>query len=155
MLSFYFLVIGHVSRAWLMVGIATRFAMALGLHLRNEDPGADASKKDMLLRTWWSLHSIECLVSSITGRPPAISTEDCTIPLPQPSVGEDRATNKRHQSFSASDRKHSNSSFTGESDGIDNYSINNISIGLLTHKVLSSLYAPRTASRSWQVRLLA
>ncbi|KAF2844188.1 hypothetical protein T440DRAFT_484375 [Plenodomus tracheiphilus IPT5] len=73
----------HVSRAWSMIGLSIRFALALGLHLRNEDPTLDDTKRERLVQTWWCLHSIECLVCSITGRPSVIASEDCTISLPK------------------------------------------------------------------------
>ncbi|KAH9869710.1 hypothetical protein IAQ61_006922 [Plenodomus lingam] len=63
-LAFYFLVIGHVSRAWVMIGLSMRLAMALGLHLRNEDPTQNDAKREPLIQTWWCLHSIECLDNS-------------------------------------------------------------------------------------------
>ncbi|KAF1925796.1 uncharacterized protein M421DRAFT_231773 [Didymella exigua CBS 183.55] len=149
--SIYFLAIGHVSRAWLMVGISIRLALALGLHLRNEDPAADSTKKEMLLRTWWSLHSIECLASSITGRPPIISNEDCTVPLPAANVGDKQPASKRRVSNLANSRSQEASSQIGNSVGSDEYLVNTIKIELLTQRVLTSLYAPRTAARSWQV----
>lgn len=151
--SFYFLIIGHVSRAWLMVGVSIRLALALGLHLRNEDPGADTIKKEMLLRTWWSLHSIECLVSSITGRPPIISQEDCTVPLPQVLSTEGQPASKRRLSSQANHISQETSSRTSSSSGSGQYLVSTINIALLTQRVLTSLYAPRTAARSWQVCL--
>ncbi|KAF3048640.1 hypothetical protein E8E11_007367 [Didymella keratinophila] len=147
--SVYFLTIGHVSRAWLMIGVSIRLAMALGLHVRNEDPSADAIKKEMLLRTWWSLHSIECLVSSITGRPPTISNSDCTVPLPAASLEHEQPLSKRRPSGVPSQRSYE-SSQTSSSAGTDEYLVNTTKIEVLTQNVLASLYAPRTASRSWQ-----
>jgi hypothetical protein len=130
-----------------MIGISIRLALALGLHLRNEDPAADTTKKEMLLRTWWSLHSIECLVSSITGRPPIISNSDCTVPLPAASLDDEPASKRRPSTLS---RSHETSQ-TCSSTGSDEYLVSTIKLELLTQKLLTSLYAPRTASRSWQV----
>ncbi|XPS68919.1 hypothetical protein M3J09_001199 [Ascochyta lentis] len=150
--SFYFLVIGRVSRAWLMAGISIRLALALGLHLRNEDPNADEASKEMLLRTWWSLHNIECLVSSITGRPPVIANQDCTAPLPGILPGElryasegFRRPSKKKTHESAEQRSHATSSRDA-----GRYLHGTISISSLTQRVLTELYAPRTAVHSWQ-----
>lgn len=150
--SIYFLVIGHVSRAWLMVGVSIRLALALGLHLRNEDPVADTTKKEMLLRTWWSLHSVECLVSSITGRPPIISNEDCTVPLPAAIIDNQQPASKRRPSGLANPRSQETSSQNSSSASSDGYLVSIIKIELLTQRVLTSLYAPRTAAGSWLVR---
>lgn len=106
------------------------------------------------MRTWWSLHSIECLVCSITGRPPAIPNENCTIQLPQSLSSKDRSSSKRHQPMINPDRSHQESSPSNTFEDTEDYHVSSISIALLTHNVLSSLYAPRTASRSWQVRNL-
>jgi len=133
-----------------MVGVSIRLAMALGLHVRNEDPSADANKKEMLLRIWWSLHAIECLVSSITGRPPTISNSECTVPLPAASLEHEQPLSKRRPSGVPSQRSYE-SSQTSSSAGSDEYLVNTTKIEVLTQKLLASLYAPRTASRSWQV----
>jgi hypothetical protein len=134
-----------------MIGVSIRLALALGLHLRNEDPAADAAKKEMLLRTWWSLHSIECLVSSITGRPPIISNSDCTVPLPGANFDDDKPASKRRPPGLS---KSHESSQTSSSIGSDEYLVSTLKLELLTQKLLTSLYAPRTASRSWQVGYL-
>ena len=65
-----------------MIGISIRYAIAVGMHVRNDDPSASPEKKDILAQTWWGLHSVECLLSSMTGRPYVLSDEHCTVPLP-------------------------------------------------------------------------
>jgi hypothetical protein len=138
-----------------MIGISIRLALALGLHLRNEDPSADTRKKEMLLRTWWSLHSIECLVSSITGRPPIIANEDCTVPLPRAVPEEQHHSNKPFRqpaSHSNSGPSEANLHATSSSTG-GHYLVDTINMSLLTKRVLTSIYAPRTAVQSWQVRV--
>jgi hypothetical protein len=134
-----------------MVGISIRLALALGLHLRNEDPAADSTKKEVLMRIWWSLHSIECLISSITGRPPIISSEDCTVPIPEASFDDEQPASKRGQSNHADHKSQHTTSQTSSSAGSGEYLVSTIKIKLLTQRVLTSLYAPRTAARSWQV----
>ncbi|CAO2653872.1 Nn.00g106050.m01.CDS01 [Neocucurbitaria sp. VM-36] len=159
LLSFYFLVIGHVSRAWIMIGISMRLALALGLHLRNEDRTMDSVRKESLQNTWWSLHAIECLVSSVTGRPPVIAMEDCTVAFPHitPAGGSSGSTNPKgasrqrtsyntvptptSSSASASDKRPPTDS---------RYFVTHLNITFISHKVLLSLYSPRTAAHSWQ-----
>jgi hypothetical protein len=67
-----------------VIGIALRFAYTLGLHVRNEDPSASPTKKEMLVRVWWSLYNLERLLGTITGRPSAISDTCCSVSLPLP-----------------------------------------------------------------------
>jgi hypothetical protein len=155
-LAFYFLVIGHVSRAWIMIGISVRLALALGLHLRNEDASLNDSRRESLTKTWWCLHSIECLVSSITGRPPVIGNEDCTVSLPQHTP--ESPTRQTHvgtnygspQTTASSSASESNKRNTDKSHYLHTY----ITLTIISQKVLLSLYSPRTAVQSWQVRVL-
>ncbi|KAF9698111.1 hypothetical protein EKO04_003483 [Ascochyta lentis] len=88
LLAFYWLSVGQVSRAWVVIGVALRFAYTLGLHVRNEDPSATASKRETLIRTWWSLYSLERTLSVITGRPSMIVESNCSVPLPIPITEE-------------------------------------------------------------------
>jgi hypothetical protein len=124
--------------------------MSLGLHLRNEVPGVDANRKETLEKMWWSLHSIETLVSSITGRPPTISIEDTTVPLPKESSSDDQPASKR--SFSNAEQMSPETSSRASSSTIPvDYLNSNLNIALLTQKALNGLYSPRIAMRSWQV----
>ena len=72
------------DRAWVVVGMALRFAQALGLHIRNEDPTASGPKREVLVRIWWSLYSLDRQLSIITGRPSVTvdSSSSVTLPLP-------------------------------------------------------------------------
>ncbi|CAN9174537.1 unnamed protein product [Alternaria alternata] len=158
-LAFYFLAIGHVSRAWIMIGVSIRLALALGLHLRNEDPGAEESKKESLVRTWWSLQSTECLVSAITGRPPVVAFEDCTVSLPRSLAGERVDAKDSSRKLAGRDAgcnspqttRDSRTSESGQRDlGRDHYLINHVNITIISQKALLKLYSPRTAARSWE-----
>ncbi|KAK7177536.1 hypothetical protein PSPO01_16415 [Paraphaeosphaeria sporulosa] len=84
LLAFYHLSVGQVSRAWVVVGVALRFATALGLHVRNEDPSASGAKRELLVRVWWSLYYLERQLTIITGRPSVIVDSCCSVPLPVP-----------------------------------------------------------------------
>lgn len=156
LLSFYYQAIGLVNRAWVMIGVSVRLALTLGLHLRNDDPKTSAPRKEVLLRIWWSLHAIECLLSAINGRPCMLSREDCTVPLPVDS------SNKEPYSASSSDW--SSSLSEGESPWLtfSNVQGNNsplrqphsyldahLTIGLINQKLLSLLYSPQAVRQSW------
>ncbi|CAN9184411.1 unnamed protein product [Alternaria alternata] len=158
-LAFYFLAIGHVSRAWITIGISIRLALALGLHLRNEDSEAEEWKKELLVRTWWSLQSTESLLSAITGRPPVIVFEDCTASLPRSPPGEQLNHRDMLRKFawrgtgdgSPHTTTDSYMSESGQQDpGRDCYLINHINIAFISQRALLQLYSPRTAARSWK-----
>jgi hypothetical protein len=139
-----------------MIGISVRLALALGLHLRNEDTSLSDSRREPLVNTWWCLHSIECLVSAITGRPPVIGNEDCTVPLPQHApesparrTSRMRTNNGSHPTNASNSASESSNRNTDKSHYLNTY----ISLTIISQKVLLSLYSPRTAAQSWLVRI--
>ncbi|KAJ5226286.1 hypothetical protein N7468_007511 [Penicillium chermesinum] len=81
---FYMVSSGHINRAWKLSGSAVRGALALGLHLRNVGSCTSDTSKEIRYRVWWSLYSVEHLLSVITGRPSCIIDNSCTTPLPVP-----------------------------------------------------------------------
>lgn len=126
--------------------------MSLGLHLRDEVPGSDTSRKETLEKTWWSLQLIETLVSSITGRPPIISIEDTTVPLPKERSQEKQPASKR-TSVQAMRMSREGSSSVNSTIDPDDYLGCNLKLALLIQKALKGLYSPKTATKSWQVWL--
>ena len=144
-----------------MIGISLRLALTLRLHLRNEDPALEESNNDTLVHTWWSIHSIECLLGSITRLPPTISSEYCTMPLP-------RSSPNRYQKLSDKSRRtsygctkdgsplawnSSNKSWFGKRlPTTEHYHISRINISLIAEEALLHLYSPRTATQSCKVR---
>lgn len=93
LLALYYLSIGQISRASVTIGVAIRFAYALGLHVRNEDPSAPPTTKETLVRLWWSLYVLERQLSTITGRPSIIVDSACSVPLPLPIAYEQLSDN--------------------------------------------------------------
>jgi len=144
-----------------MIGLSIRLALALGLHLRNEDPNSTKSRKDTLIRTWWSLHAIECLVSNITGRPPVIAFEDCTVPLPHDTSGDSpnndthRPASRRRTQYNPPPASRSSQNSEHETQLNDNgrYLFRHVKVTLISQKTLLELYSPRIASKSWEVCL--
>jgi len=140
-----------------MIGIAIRLALALGLHLRNEDPKIPLSKKKTMLCTWWSLHAIECQLSAITGRSCVLSHEDCTAALPQTFAEKLSSSTSPAGSTPHTQKKEkwptpSSTSPSEKGRGLKaprSYLDAHLNIGLIMQKVLSVLYSPRTAQYPW------
>ncbi|KAH8712268.1 fungal-specific transcription factor domain-containing protein [Phaeosphaeriaceae sp. PMI808] len=146
-LSFYFLTIGQVSRSWIMIGVSIRLAIALGLHLRNDNPSITESHKESLVHTWWCLHSIECIVSTITGRPPIIAIKDCSVPLPCSHPGASEASDY-NSAYSSQGSGLSTANLQFTSPG--HYTIAHIKFTIISQRVLLKLYSPRSATKPWE-----
>lgn len=68
--------------AWTICGLAIRNAPTLGLHVRSEVDALSDVDKEHRVRLWWSLYSLEVLLSELTGRSSCISDRDISTPLP-------------------------------------------------------------------------
>ncbi|RAR10623.1 fungal specific transcription factor domain-containing protein [Stemphylium lycopersici] len=156
LLSFYYLIIGHVSRAWYIIGIAIRHAQAAGLHLRHEDPSMPSLRKKTLAQIWWALNSIECAITTITGRPRAIYSQDCTVPPPG-TVGTEmqrvsRENTTPNVSAALSGVSRASASSTGEtsaSRNVDTFDVAHVALDIIMDKILSGLYSARKSVKSW------
>ena len=111
-----------------MVGVAMRSAFSLGLHVQHNDQSVSTAERQSMVCTWWSLHSLESLLSSITGRPSSIPNEDITTPLP---------------GAFASDKM--------QGTGVVDFDFLNadINLNLLTQQIISNLYTQRKPTPSW------
>ncbi|KAI2486286.1 fungal specific transcription factor domain containing protein [Pyrenophora tritici-repentis] len=156
LLSFYYLTIGHVSKAWYTIGIAIRHAQAAGLHLRNEDVTVDSKRKMALAQIWWALYSIECVLTTITGRPRAIAAKDCTVPPPG-TIGTDmqaaHGNAQSNQSISSHSIIRASASSTGEAHTdtvVDAFDVAYVRLDILMGKILSGLYSGKKSAKSWK-----
>lgn len=146
----------------MIIGISLRFALAAGLHLRNDNPLASPSKKETLIRTWWSLHSIESLLCTLIGRPCVIPNNQCTVPLPSVSPEEQsgdgssvESTNQAHWRNKGTALLRQSSSETSSKGNLDTVTRTSflgarVTMGLIMQKVLSRLYSPQTTVNSWK-----
>lgn len=143
-----------------MIGLSIRLALALGLHLRNEDVALDESRRDARVHVWWSLHAIECLLSTVTGRPPSVAFEYCTVPLPYvPRIEHHESRNTSGKAtYRPKDDKSSHmvgSSTPSETPSsirsAERFRIGKTDLSLISQKALLHLYSPLTASHSWEV----
>ncbi|KAH8730424.1 hypothetical protein GQ44DRAFT_442526 [Phaeosphaeriaceae sp. PMI808] len=82
LLSLYYLTVHQVEQAWLSIGVAVRYGVALNLHLKCDDNIQWASESETFSQTWWSLQILDSLLSACTGRPTAFSPDACNAPLP-------------------------------------------------------------------------
>lgn len=69
-------------RAWTTLGLAIRCAQALGMHLQNTTPTLTDAAKDFRIHIWYSIVSLERVMTVMTSRPSMIRERDCSVPLP-------------------------------------------------------------------------
>ncbi|KAF2830636.1 hypothetical protein CC86DRAFT_284453 [Ophiobolus disseminans] len=130
LLAFYYMSIGHVNRAWVTVGTAMRFAIALGFHTQAQILSGNLQQALVVTQTWWSLHHLESLLSSMTGRPCILRSDDITTPLPSDMEDDPRKT-------------------------ISTVALPilfpdaQVRLAVITQEVLSTLYTRRRTPRSW------
>ncbi|KAF2868236.1 hypothetical protein BDV95DRAFT_610203 [Massariosphaeria phaeospora] len=161
LLSLYYLIIGHVGRGWIMIGISLRFSLAVGLHLRNETPPTLAGEEpghESMVWTWWGLHSLERLLCAMTGRPFIITVADCTAQLP-PILPEELFVADTGSRLSADGRMGSLSYLIMSSPtspkrvamtpSETSYFDASVKLNLITQKILYELYSPQIASQNW------
>ncbi|KAL1801751.1 hypothetical protein ACET3X_002093 [Alternaria dauci] len=126
--AIYYMTVGHVNRAWVMAGTAIRLAFSLGLHVQTDDESVSPAQRHSMICTWWSLHSLDSLLSSIMGRPSIMPNDEITTPLP------DTCSPGRSQSA-----------------GIVSFDFLNAEthLNLLTQRIISRLYTQRKSAPSW------
>ncbi|KAL4790452.1 fungal-specific transcription factor domain-containing protein [Aspergillus venezuelensis] len=84
LLAIYYLVSGQINRAYQINGRAVRSAVALGLNLRALSDNIDPGSKETRTRIWWSIFSIEHLLTSMTGRAPLVDYRSMSLYPPVP-----------------------------------------------------------------------
>jgi hypothetical protein len=116
-----------------------------------------------MAQTWWALHSIECILTSITGRPRIIHPKDCTVPLltsltegnfhaQQISQEKSKPHLKHAASGLSSASSHIATHFESTNSFMDNDTFLNAWTNLdsIQHKCLSNLFSAETAMHPWK-----
>ncbi|OJD29884.1 c6 transcription factor [Diplodia corticola] len=161
LVSFYYLTISQVSRSWVMIGLACRQAMALGLHLRNLDPHKDAVSKEKRSRVWWSLYYIENLLCEVLGRPTAIDQRFCSLPAPAPveEAQIHKHGGKRLEEWNSSQADASSAPASEDRKAIlrlesipstATHFRRRVQLALISQKILVNLYSAATVQKSWE-----
>ena len=75
--------------AFLYIGLALRMAISLGLHQEADDPDMDILEREHRRRVWWSVYSMDRILSVKSGNPISIHDEDIDVAWPNPIPGVD------------------------------------------------------------------
>ncbi|CAG8029852.1 unnamed protein product [Penicillium olsonii] len=80
--AYYMQSLNRRDAAFLYVGLALRMAISLGLHQEVSDPTISEADRNRRRRTWWSVYSLDRLLSVKSGNPITIHDEDIGITWP-------------------------------------------------------------------------
>jgi proline utilization trans-activator len=73
---------GERNAAWMLLGCASRMAVALGMHRENTNSTFDPIERNTRKMVWWTLYQFELTLSIILGRPSSIDEAQITVQLP-------------------------------------------------------------------------
>ncbi|KAL1591331.1 hypothetical protein SLS60_012075 [Paraconiothyrium brasiliense] len=157
LLAFYLFSVGRANRAWVVMGTALRYAHALGLHVRNEDPTASVNKKETLVHIWWALYTLEVKLSSVVGRPSFASKDFCSVPFPLPvnmeQLVDEKLASQLYEQFRAAGM-HLDSietkPATFEPANAGSFLKAIVQISIITQRTMVELYPVRVVTRSWK-----
>ncbi|EEU41767.1 uncharacterized protein NECHADRAFT_53855 [Fusarium vanettenii 77-13-4] len=82
--AYFMQTINRRDAAYIMIGIALRMAISLGLHQEVSDQDIDSDTREHRRRVWWSTYSMERLLCVTSGHPLSIQDEDIDLLLPSP-----------------------------------------------------------------------
>ncbi|KAJ6012407.1 hypothetical protein N7522_002762 [Penicillium canescens] len=88
LMAIYLLCLGQVNRASKFSSMALRSALSVGINLRVTDNQTTEASKEARGRLWWSIYSLEHLVTSVTGRVSGVTENICAVPVPLPCEEE-------------------------------------------------------------------
>ncbi|KAL6703645.1 Transcriptional activator [Coniothyrium glycines] len=74
--------------AFVYIGMALRMAISLGLHQEVAGSGLDETTKEHRRRVWWSIYSLDRIVSVKSGNPLAIQDHDIGVAMPSRLASE-------------------------------------------------------------------
>ncbi|EAW07040.1 transcription factor domain-containing protein [Aspergillus clavatus NRRL 1] len=85
--AYYMQNLNRRDAAFLYIGLALRMAISLGLHQEVSDPDMSDAARYRRRRAWWSVYSLDRLLSVKSGNPITIQDEDIgtTWPIPEDS----------------------------------------------------------------------
>jgi proline utilization trans-activator len=70
------------NSAFMLLGCASRMAMALGMHREGTSGGFDSMEREVRKRVWWTAYTFEQLQCAILGRPCAIDDMEVNVTFP-------------------------------------------------------------------------
>jgi proline utilization trans-activator len=84
------------NSAFMLLGCASRMAMALGMHREGTSGGFDALEREVRKRVWWTVYIFEANQCAILGRPCAIDDHEVNVSFPDEKLLDNCASVPAH-----------------------------------------------------------
>jgi proline utilization trans-activator len=82
LIGYFFQILNEKNAAFLYIGDALRMAISLGLHQEVTSSDLDDITEERRRRVWWSVYSLDRILSVKSGHPITIQDEDIVVALP-------------------------------------------------------------------------
>jgi hypothetical protein len=86
LLQLYYHNVGERNASWMLLGCASRMAIALGMHREGANVGFDSLEQNIRKQIWWTVYVFERNLCVILGRPSAIEEAEITITFPEEAI---------------------------------------------------------------------
>ncbi|KAL5043086.1 hypothetical protein BDW71DRAFT_130046 [Aspergillus fruticulosus] len=164
LLAIYYLVSGQVNRSWRVNGSAARSAVCLGLNLRAFSEHIDPISKETRTRIWWTIFSLEHLLSGMTGRVPCVDHRAMSLYPPVPYDESDFDDPELKKILGATDQREKRLRFTIDATdeelatrtawlqsikpNVSLYFFHLVDLSIITHAAVMAIYSLQASRES-------
>ncbi|KAH7078396.1 fungal-specific transcription factor domain-containing protein [Paraphoma chrysanthemicola] len=90
LLNLHHHMIGQKSTSWLLIGLAARMAITMGMHRDGLNAEFDPIERNTRRQVWFSIYIFEKILCSILGRPTVIDDSEMAMKIPDPLMMEQK-----------------------------------------------------------------
>ncbi|KAF1842380.1 uncharacterized protein K460DRAFT_409795 [Cucurbitaria berberidis CBS 394.84] len=91
--------VGQKSSSWLLIGLAARMAITMGMHRDGANMEFDPIERNTRRQVWWSIYSFEKILCSILGRSTAIDDREMSFKIPDAPMLEQKTMSAEFMGF--------------------------------------------------------
>ncbi|KAJ4374037.1 hypothetical protein N0V83_002776 [Neocucurbitaria cava] len=91
LLNLHHHVVGQKSSSWLLIGLAARMAITMGMHRDGANAEFEPIERNTRRQVWWSIYTFEKILCSILGRPTVIDDKEMYMKLPDAQMLEQKS----------------------------------------------------------------
>ncbi|UPX13866.1 uncharacterized protein EKO05_0004363 [Ascochyta rabiei] len=91
--------IGQKSSSWLLIGMAARMAITMGMHRDATNLEFDPIERNTRRQVWWSIYSFERILCSILGRSTVIDDREMSMKIPDAPMLEQKSMSAEFMTY--------------------------------------------------------